>query len=176
MSTSYRHGRFALAGRGSASPWLRPRSAAGYTVLELLATVALGLVLTGMSLVALDRIATAGQSGIDVVEALLERARSRAVTTTTPHRVRADGAGALVIESATSCDATDWEPLDGMPVHLPDDAHFTDATWEVCFSTRGWASHTQTIEIEDQHDGKTRVEVLLGGGTRQPRHSRRTRS
>ena len=106
------------------------------------------------------------QTAARLVEGFILQARSMAIATTSAYRVTPDGADRLVVEYAGDCSDSTWTPEPDTVLELPDGVTMADTGWSVCFSRRGISTANVTVTLNHPERGTSRVEVLLGGGTR----------
>ena len=138
----------------------------GFTLSELLVVLAImGLSATIGSLY-LDPMTTPIESGAIQLEGFFRQARLQAMATTSAHRVSPSDSSNLMVESAGTCSDTTWTTEGDLRLELPDGVSMSDATWSVCFSSRGISANNLTVTLEHDLYGSRQVEVLLGGTTR----------
>jgi len=135
----------------------------GMTLVEVLVVVVLIAVALGVSFVYFNGLAAPVQTAGELVEGMLQHTRSRAMVTTTPHRLRPIDSTTLVVESGASCSSGPWTLEPDLQLDLPDGVVVSDTTWDVCFVTRGASTTNQIITLNHPEQGSQQIEVLLGG-------------
>lgn len=137
------------------------------TLPELLAVIAIIAIGTTMAVVYLDPTPPPLDAAGERLEAVLRQAQSRAVATTTSHRVRAADSTTLVVEAGRSCpSASGWSEAPRLGGELEHGATFASAGWDVCFNARGTSDAGVTIAITHPDDGTRSLEILRGGAMR----------
>lgn len=142
------------------------RGAAGTSLVEALAVLAVLAVLLGMAAVSLDPLETPVRRGSDLLMGALRQARATAMATTTAHRLRPLTNRLLIVEHAPSCSSGAWTEDPKLDIELPDQVTLDDAGWTVCFDTRGTASANLLLTLEHPRYESEIVEVLMGGAVR----------
>ena len=139
---------------------------AGLTVTELLAVLALVGLLLGITALRLDRAEAPLNTGARLLDGLFKQARTKAMATTSAHRVTALDSSTLVAASADLCSDTVWATDPRLQLELPDDVTLTVTSWTICFSSRGDSSTNTVVTLQHPDLGTRQVEVFLGGMTR----------
>jgi hypothetical protein len=145
-----------------------PSPETGSTLVEALVAIAV----IGIAVVAVApnlRSAEAPlETGVSLFEGFVRQTRTRAMATTSACRLRPGGDG-LVAEHADSCDEGLWTAEDDLRLDLPRDVTITEpeGEWSVCFDGRGISSDNIVVGLSHPRLGTRRIEIMLGGGTRE---------
>lgn len=139
----------------------------GMTLVEVLATMALLGIFLGIGYLFLKPFDTPLRDGVLLTESFLRGARSNAMATTSACRVRPVDGTHLLSECAPTCSAAAWTVDDDLKLTLPTNVTFDDTTWTVCFSGRGMSAGNVVIGLSHPERGSKRIEVLVGGLTRE---------
>lgn len=158
-----------------------PQTQRGFSVVELLITVAFVGIL---SAIALPRISFATRPLSDSSNRLtssFKMVRAKAMSQTSAYRVRPTSASSIKIERANACDApnaSDWQADGTFTIsdsRMEQDIAFVNATendqarspssgWSICFNGRGMANKNLVLTLQNQKDSKQkRIEVFRGG-------------
>jgi prepilin-type N-terminal cleavage/methylation domain-containing protein len=141
------------------------RAASGVTLPELLvALVILGITL-GIGALYLRPAAAPLKSGAEMVEAIFKQARTKAMATTTVHRVRPIDERSLVVEYAAACSSEAWTLDPRMDLALPAEVELATTEWSACFTSRGITTENFVVTLEHGEADQS-LELLLGGSVR----------
>lgn len=156
----------------------------GFTIIELLVTLAIGSILLGISTMNLLAIHNAKESSVLKLTSFIKNARSKAISETRAIRVIPTGDNALIYMAAENCSAKypdDWDTTNeslildqGSNIYSITDKSVVEPiktdfqNWSgVCFSNKGYSSSNVIIAIEDRYSqGTSLLEVFLGGGVK----------
>jgi prepilin-type N-terminal cleavage/methylation domain-containing protein len=135
----------------------------GVTLVELIVVVAVIGLCLGLAAASFAPMQAPLRSGCELVDGMLRYTRARAVSTTTPHRLRPISPTTLVVESGPSCSAGPWVLDPARRLDLPQGVSLPDTSWSVCFVSRGLAPQNQLITLHHPVKGSQQLEVLVGG-------------
>jgi prepilin-type N-terminal cleavage/methylation domain-containing protein len=138
----------------------------GFSLLEMIVTVSLGAILTGLAVVSVTGLNNPSRHGAVAIASFLESARSQAISSTGIILVRATNTATVQGYHVQACDDTDPVEDNQLLMVLPNNYGITDITWEVCFSARGFAAESTIIPISDAHGQDRNIQVYIGGGIR----------
>jgi prepilin-type N-terminal cleavage/methylation domain-containing protein len=142
------------------------RRCPGFSLVELMAVLAVSAMALGMLALYLTPMESALENGRELTRGFLRRARATAMATTSAYRVRPDGVGALIAETAPSCGSAVWTGDPDLRLDLARGIRLADPSWSICFSSRGMADANLVVELRHERSGSVRFEVLRGGTTR----------
>jgi prepilin-type N-terminal cleavage/methylation domain-containing protein len=142
------------------------KRARGFTLSEVLVCLAIMGMSATIGSLYLDPMTTPIESGSIQLEGFFRQARLRAMATTSAHRISPTDSSNLAVEYAGTCSDTTWTTDGDMELELPNGVTMSDATWSVCFSSRGISLNNVTVTLAHSTYGTRQVEVLLGGTTR----------
>lgn len=156
----------------------------GLTLLEILVVMAILAIVLGIAFVDLRPLNNPIQNGFTQTLGFFQQVRSKAMATTSAYRVVVDANGTLQVGYARRCSDTVWTPDNQLAVAnvqaggarsaldlREQGLTFGPVNWQVCFNSRGLANFSQpgqTIRLQDNRGNTRQVEVMLGGGVRQP--------
>ena len=137
----------------------------GLTLGELLVVVALlGLIVSFVVWQNKDVISGGLATGTDQIRSVTKIARTYAMSTTTPHRIVPTSDTTLQIQWGGPCDdgSATWTPVDGEDFELPRGTNLSSTGWDVCFTTRGWATSEHDLVLREGSSFRE-LKILLGG-------------
>lgn len=138
----------------------------GYSVLELIAVLAIAGIVSAISFSNLRELSNPLDTGTAQVMSFLRHVRTRAVATTSAYKVTPLGNNQLRAQYAATCDSALFTNESKTTLELPTGVTFPSTLWSVCFSSRGLADGNTILTLIDS-DGRSRsVEVYLGGAVR----------
>lgn len=140
------------------------RAESGYTILEMVFTMAIAAILSGLMVGGYRELNDPLQNGANQIISQLKHARVKAISNTTVYRVEPDGANQLHFYNGNSCDDADTLE-NALTINLPAGVTLGNTEWELCFNQRGLANQSLEIEILEESRLKT-IEVLVGGSVR----------
>ena len=139
-------------------------SAAGYSIFELLATMTLGTILTGIAVFNFVALRDSADNGAAELTGFFKKARAKALATTMAYTVQPQTATRVIATIGTSCSAAQAADPE-MILDLPTGATLSTLGWAVCYNTRGYADDSLNIVVSDTKGTQT-VQVVLGGAVR----------
>ncbi len=139
--------------------------ARGFTLFELLFTLALMSVMIGLTSFYFKGLAAPASNGALVVAGFIRKARAKALASTLAYSVAPLSLTQLKTTYAKTCSSTAQTTDNAFNLTLPSGAYMSTAAWSVCFSTRGIANSSVDITVHDSANTKT-VQVVLGGAVR----------
>ncbi len=139
---------------------------AGFTIFELLVTLGLFIILSGIAVSNLKDLDDPLQDGAAQVLSFVKKVRAHAISTTQAYFVSASSTTQIVTQYGTNCN--DVAPVDDplLVLDLPSTVGMTDIVWSFCFNSRGLADSNIVIPLEDSDGYAKTIEVLLGGAAR----------
>jgi prepilin-type N-terminal cleavage/methylation domain-containing protein len=138
----------------------------GFSILELIVTVSLGAILTGLAVVSVTGLNNPARHGAVAIASFLESARSQAISSTGIILVKATNTATIQGYHVQACDDPDPVADSELLMVLPNNYSMTDITWEVCFTARGFAAESTIVPISDTHGQDRNIQVYIGGGIR----------
>jgi prepilin-type N-terminal cleavage/methylation domain-containing protein len=140
----------------------------GYTLIELLVTMAVGSVMIGIAAANLRAYNRSSKNAVSMIQGFVKQARAKGIARTAAYRIYADGDGTAIRTSfANSCTSASFTVDTALVLTMPEETKLLTPTWSVCFNSRGLANSNVTIPFKTRDTGTKQVEVLLGGGTRE---------
>jgi prepilin-type N-terminal cleavage/methylation domain-containing protein len=136
----------------------------GYTILELIFTMSIAAVLSGIAVGGYRELNDPLQNGTNQIVSQMKHARVKAISNTTVYRVAPDGSNQIRFYHGNTCADTDTEENE-LTINLPAGVILGDTGWEICFNQRGLANQSLEIEVLEDSRIKT-IEVLVGGSIR----------
>jgi type IV fimbrial biogenesis protein FimT len=140
---------------------------AGYTIFELVVTLALVGILAGLAIAGLHGYVRQSQNAAAMIQGFVKQVRAKAIARTAAYRITASSLGELSTSFANRCSDTSFAPDESLVLHLPPYTRFAEIGWSVCVNSRGLATPNVTITVDADDGESTRVEIMLGGATRQ---------
>ena len=137
----------------------------GFTVLELLVTMALVGVVSGIAVSNIKLLDNPLTNSKAQVTHYLRLARARAISQTRSIKIAPVANNRLQGYTAQSCDSSTFTALDDLELDMEDNAQFDTTDWSVCFNQRGLASEHTVFGFTTVGGSKT-VQVALGGGVK----------
>lgn len=137
----------------------------GLTLGELLVVFALlGLIASFVIWQTADVLSGGLATGTDQIRSITKIARTYAMSTTTPHRIVPTSDTTLQIQWGGPCDdgSATWTAVDGEDFELPRGTNLSSTDWEVCFTTRGWATSEHDLVLYEGSSSR-QLKFLLGG-------------
>lgn len=143
-----------------------PYHNSGFSLLEVLVSMTLLGLLTGMAISNLKDLDDPLQDGASQVLGYIKQVRAQAISSTQAYFIQASST--TQITSSFGIDCQDPSPVldDRLFIDLPTGVQMTNTSWTFCFSTRGLADSNILIPLQDQGGSMKVVEVLLGGAAR----------
>lgn len=143
----------------------KSKSQRGFSLIELLVVMLLAGVLFSMALFDAKRYANQALNGASSVMGFLKSVRAKALATTQSYTIRPSSTTRITTQYGSTCtDATQTTDTQ-MTLDLPAGAIFTDTSWALCYTTRGFSDTSVSIVVQDSSNSRT-VQVVLGGGVR----------
>jgi prepilin-type N-terminal cleavage/methylation domain-containing protein len=143
-----------------------PEYESGFSLLELLTTVSLASILTGIGIVNLRLLVGSSTNAAFELTSYLKHVRAKAIATTSAYTVRAVSNTNLISESSTNCTSLIRSADAQLAKTLPSGAQLNNTGWSVCFTSKGASTSNITIPLTDENSSSQSVEVLLGGTVR----------
>ena len=142
------------------------RGNAGYSLVEMIVVLAvLGTFLT-IAALNLRPFADPLHDAVTRVEGFVKQARSKAMANTLAYKVYVTN-GRVYAEYAYRCSDVSWTMDPKLDMELPREISVSPVTASpVCFSSRGYATASQTWTLQDTRGRSKTVTVLLGGAVR----------
>ena len=138
------------------------RSEAGFSLFDLLTTVALGGILTGIAIFNFRGMNDPLASGTKGMAGYFRNVRVKAISTTSAVKVYPISATRAIAAFANKCSDTTFTADSKMIYDLPKGAVFTNTSWSICYSGRGLPTTDETIYLGNGSQIST-VDVYLGG-------------
>ena len=137
----------------------------GFTLLEMMAVVAIFGVLSGIAIINLKEFSNPVENGAAQLLGFMKQARARALSTTSAYFVMPTSVTHIITKYGVNC--SDGAPVvdSTLTMNLPSGASLTATNWSICFTARGLSDSNTTVVVSDGSGSKT-LEVLLGGGLR----------
>ncbi len=135
----------------------------GFSVLEVMVSVAMLSVLSGMALFQMKDTIKPAQNAASQIVAEVKQARAKALATTYAYRLRATSSTQIVAEYATNCSAAAFTADSALTLNLPKGVTMSSTAWTVCFSSRGTSTTSANITVTDSQMSRT-VQIAMGGG------------
>ena len=139
---------------------------AGYSLIELIATLSFSSILMGMTAMNIKDIEDPVSNSAALVAGFLKQARARAISTTAAYLVEPVSATEVRASFATNCNETEFTPDNKFILNLPTGAYLSDLNWSICFTPRGLSDVSDVVGIQNNEGGMESVEVFLGGAIR----------
>jgi prepilin-type N-terminal cleavage/methylation domain-containing protein len=144
----------------------RRRGAAGFSLVEVLAVVAILALTVGTAALYLQPTPAPVDSGAVLLEQFFGLARARAVATTSAYRLTPASSSRITAEVADNCSASTWTADPQVELELPQSVTMTSTAWAVCFTSRGAADSSVVVTLTHPGFGNEQVEVVMGGSAR----------
>ena len=147
----------------------KSRDAAGYSIFEVLAVLALLAILSGVATNNLKELSDPLENSSAELIAFLKQVRARAISTTSAYKVAPVSNGDIVTSYSERCSdaAVEWVADPGVTLSLPTGAWLEDTDWAICFGPRGLPDGNIQVVLRDMDAGSRTIEVYLGGGVRE---------
>lgn len=142
------------------------RSAAGFSVLELLVVMGLVTVLGGIAVMNLKELDDPLKNGSEQLAAFFKQARAKSVATTSAYTITPTSGRTFETHYGSSCSDLVTTDDPSLSLELPAGAYVTDTSWTLCYSARGIADGNLTVEVRDLDGEYKTIEVFLGGAAR----------
>jgi prepilin-type N-terminal cleavage/methylation domain-containing protein len=140
----------------------------GYTLLEMLVTLSIGATLLGIAVANLREYNSGSKNSVALVQGFIKQVRVKGISRTAAYKVYSSSAGKQIFSSfANTCSSTVFTPDTTLVLDMPQGSKLLSPTWSACFNARGLAQSAITISIATEDAGTKRVELMLGGGTRE---------
>lgn len=138
----------------------------GFTLLEMMAVVAIFSVLSGIAIINLKEFSKPAENGAAQLLGFMKQSRARALSTTSAYFVLPTSSTHIITKYGLNC--TDASPIvdSSLVMNLPTGASLAATNWSICFTSRGLSDSNTTIVVNDNQAGTKTLEVLLGGGIR----------
>lgn len=146
-----------------------PRRTAGFTILELLILLAVLGILFGIAAWDVRPLNNDARNAAHQLASAVHITRTRAMATTSAHRLVVAGPSELRVEAAVRCDdpEADWSTENAFATTFPRGAALQGvAPAEVltCFDPRGIGNASPTLTIQDGRGRTATVDLYAGGG------------
>jgi prepilin-type N-terminal cleavage/methylation domain-containing protein len=139
----------------------------GVSLVELLVVMALMGVAFTMTAAYLHTEDTSPRTGGVLLEGFIRHSRAKAMATTSSYRIAPVDARTVQAETGPTCGGGTWIVDPDLRLELPAGMSLADTAWSLCFSSRGIATASQILTVNNSnHAAPGRVEVLRGGMTR----------
>ena len=145
------------------SPYSPRRNSAGYTILEVLVTIAFMALLTKFAISNIKSLQNPLADASFEVSHFLRLVRSRAISQTLAIKVAPLSSTRIGTSKSTTCTGT-MTAISDLTLTLPNQSSLPDTTWSVCFTPRGLAATNITFQILGRDGRSKTVEIALGGG------------
>ncbi|MBX7138177.1 MAG: GspH/FimT family pseudopilin [Oligoflexia bacterium] len=144
----------------------KSNSQSGFSVIELIVTLGMSSVLTGMAIMNLKDLDDPLKNGAEQMTSFMRVVRARAISSTRAYTVFPVSNGQLAARYADTCSNGATTPDTSMTLEFPTGARLTDTAWDICFNSRGLPDGNLAVELRDSDGEYKTVEVFLGGGVR----------
>lgn len=142
------------------------RKEGGFTLLEMMAVLAIFTVLSGIAIINLKEFSKPAENGAAQLLGFMKQARARGLATTSAYFVLPTSSTRVITRYGVNC--ADAAPVadNSLTMDLPTGATLAATDWSICFTSRGLSDSNTTIVVNDNQAGTKVIEVLLGGGVR----------
>ncbi|MCB0352207.1 MAG: hypothetical protein KDD64_01745 [Bdellovibrionales bacterium] len=142
---------------------MRAHGDIGFSILELVITVALMAVLTTVAVSNIKELENPLADASYQVSRFIRLVRARAISQTIVIVIQPSSTSEIVSFSSNDCAGT-LTAIDDLSLSLPDGSSLTSTDWSACLNQRGLSDTNLVFQIQDI-EGKTRtIELALGGG------------
>lgn len=138
----------------------------GITLLEVMITLGIVGILSGIGISNLRQLNTESQNASAYITSFIKQVRARAIAATLAYRIRPTTSSYLIAESASNCSAATWNLDSRNQLLLPAGTSLSDTSWDICFNSRGFPDGNLEIQVRENNGMTRTVEIMLGGATR----------
>jgi len=142
------------------------RSIRGYTIFELIVTMAIAGIMGALAMAALRSYVRHSDNAGAMIQGFVKQVRAKAIARTAAYRITASSLDGLSTSFADRCSDTSFTPDPTLSLDLPPNTRFTSMGWSLCMNTRGLSNSTHMLVIEGDGGERSPIEVMLGGATR----------
>ncbi|MCB0310171.1 MAG: prepilin-type N-terminal cleavage/methylation domain-containing protein [Bdellovibrionales bacterium] len=140
----------------------------GFTMFELIMTLGLSLVISGIAAMNLKELDDPLKNGSAQLEGFFKLARAKATSSTSAYTVMPENSGNLITKFSPTCGTPLEEQVEdpNLRLEFPTGAFLADTDWTLCYDSRGLPDGNLAVEVYDQDGDVKTVQVYLGGGVR----------
>jgi prepilin-type N-terminal cleavage/methylation domain-containing protein len=141
------------------------RSEQGFTLIELMTTLAVIAILGGAATWNMRQMNDPLLNASFSTEHFLRLARSRAISNTQTVTIAPSSNSRISASQSDSCSGT-MTNIPDLFLDLPSGATLVDTAWSICFTQRGLVDTTAEFQLVDREGSMKTVHVALGGGAK----------
>ncbi len=156
--------------------WADRRNESGYTLFELIVTLAFVAILAGSATVQARHLSDPLQNQTSQTLSFIKRVRAKAISSTSAYLIYPSGGTQLNVARGSACPATiPANPVsligagftvDHLKMNLSEKVSFTTPNWGVCFTSRGLLVGAANVQLSDDYARTKTISIYLGGATR----------
>lgn len=139
----------------------------GFSLLEMLVTLALISVLLGTAIVNIKELDDPLANGSAQIISHVKSVRARAIAATSAYHIAPLSSGRIGASYSETCSDTTLTADPKYILDLPSGAYLSDTSWSFCITSRGLSDSNITFTLHDNNGATKTMEVLLGGAVRE---------
>lgn len=139
---------------------------AGFTLIELMVTLGVSGILSGMALMGIKELDDPLKNGSAQLASFFKQVRARSLSSTQAYTLVPDGHYGVQTQHADKCGDSPQVVDATLRLDLPTGASIPDVDWSLCYNARGLPDGNLEIEVYDGRGQYRTLEVFLGGAVR----------